>query len=263
MNFRNLKIVSLLLFLIPVLSFNNNNFTSSTQEDQIPADTKLVFPEFTIIIKGYFTANTQLSEDQIIFKYAAPERGLVDTTEIGFILNEDDEPVFFAKKDTLHLYGESGIYIQNKYLQIIPNDKSDKYKVTCWLGESITEQFDQSKIIRSDTTSSEDYIKALETWDKNKVSWYNLVKYKDIKDSSHFYKMPSVGVEVFDGIKKKMNLRDTLVDLSGESPNIATVVYKEKPCYHGIINYIIQIQRTTKNKVSESKYIFFTDSGID
>ncbi len=52
-----------------------------------------------------------------------------------------------------------------------------------------------------------------------------------------------------------MNLRDTLIDLSGESWNVATLIYKDKPCTYGISPVILKIVLFEGNKQIDAKYI--------
>jgi len=229
----------------------------ATEGDEKPKGSTIYFPTFQLTIGNYVLSNTLLNEEQTALTYH-------DTTEITFRKSET-EIKFLAKRDTLHLYGEAGESSGNKLMQLIPKNSAEHFKVTCWLEECVSEQYDPNRFIMSERQTTDDYLKAVLLWDKNKVRWNRIVKYREMNDSAGFFRIPEIGDDAYSDIRNnpELQLRDTLVDLSGESANIATVVYKNKASYMGICSDFIRIERYKEEQLIDTKYIFIIDTYID
>ena len=133
--------------------------------------------------------------------------------------------------------------VGDKLLRVIPKNDSHTIKVFYTFQEGITEQYNRKK------TKFED-------WLKTKVRWVGHEDFRELKGTRNFFIIPIIKYEEQEKFRKdKMNLRDTLIDLSGESWNIATLIYKDKPCTYGISPVILKISLFEGEKEIDVKYI--------
>lgn len=202
--------------------------------------TKLNYPLFSIIF----------------YEYGVQETRSDDTTQFS-VLNENGKLSYRVKVDTLKLVEDVFNDLSSILIKIIPKNKDDSFRISYSLKESMREQKDQGIYNFQMFKSKEEYLKANKNWEKNRVSWDCWTENSFVPDSLNYYfRMPMIDLNAYeDAIKQRMGLRDTLVDFSGESDDIATVVYKNKPCYYGIERALLKIERLVGDKVKEKKMI--------
>jgi len=237
----------LLTFLFGFASGQND----ADEARESKKDTRLIFPNFKMVIRDYQVYNTAFNEEKGNSLFDQ------DTSELELSFDEENVLSLLIKKDTLHLHEYVFNELGRKQIQIIPKNKTDWFKISFSLQEEIHEQYDQRKFNRNDYKSTQAYEGAINIWDANKASYKGLTIYKQVKDSSKYvFRMPSIDLNVYEKkIKQRFNLRDTLIDLSGESDNIATVIYKSKPCSYIISKAYLRIDRFVGDKLKETKYI--------
>ncbi len=219
---------------------------SGAEEENI---TKFDYPLFSIIFHGYGFQDTR------------PENFMEDlrngdTTQFS-VVKDDGELSFRVKSDTLRLVEDVFNDLSSVLIEISPKNKDDRFKISYslkeWLGEQLDKRFYDYQNFKSD----DEYHEAIEKWQKTRVSWKSWTDNEYVPDSLNYYfKMPVINLNVYeDAIKQRMGLRDTLVDFSGESDDIATVVYKNKPCYYGIDRGLLRIERLVAGKTKERRII--------
>ncbi len=145
--------------------------------------------------------------------------------------------------DTIELSEWVGSNLMNRKINIKTTNNDLRFDVDYRLNDIIYEQYDHRV-----------------TYDKDKKwhKWEGVTPYENIKikDNTNFI-FPDIdlGEGYLKFRKKQLNLRDTFVDLSGESDNIATVVYKEKPSIYDVEHVIIRITATDSQKRKRIKYL--------
>ncbi|WP_196888466.1 SH3 domain-containing protein [Aureivirga sp. CE67] len=150
------------------------------------------------------------------------------------------------KNDSLQIHEFVFNDIDDKLMKITPNDKSTKVEVSFTVIESIEEQYNRHKIKREQ----------IDEWIENRVSWNGYSEYEKVENKFNFFRIPIIDYEGKENSRKiNLKLRDTLVDLSGESMNVATLIYKGKPAIYGIGSVILKIDLTYKNGQKETKYL--------
>ncbi len=150
------------------------------------------------------------------------------------------------KKDTIQVFEYVFNEIGDKLLQIIPKNKKDSISVSYSVVENINEQFDYRK-----TKNSE-----LDNWNKTRVSWKGKEPFVELKNNLNFFRIPKTEYEEKEVIRKqKFKLKDTLVNLSGESDNIATLIYKGKASTYGLGPVIIRIELYSENGEKQEKFL--------
>ena len=112
--------------------------------------------------------------------------------------------------------------------------------------ENINEQFDYRK--------TENY--QFDEWEKNKVSWKGQEPFVELKNNLNFFRIPKTEYEEKEIMRKQnFKLKDTLVNLSGESENIATLIYKGKPCTYDLGPVILRIEIYSENGEKNEEFL--------
>ncbi len=217
-------------------------------EEQI--DTQFDYPSFSIIFHGYGFQDTR--PEYFIRELSSS----ADTPQFS-VVNDDGELSFSVKADTLRLVEDVFNDLSSVLIEIIPKNKDDRFNISYSLKEGLEEHLDKKIYDYQNFKSNEEYLDAIKKWKKNRVHWESWTDHKYVSDSLNYYfKMPVIDLSVYeDAIKQRKGLRDTLVDFSGESDDIATVVYKNKPCYYGIERGILAIERLVAGKTKERRII--------
>ena len=155
-------------------------------------------------------------------------------------------------KDTLALEEWIGSNLINRKINIKTPHKKLKFTIEYSFNDLIEEQYDNSR--------SKDF----EKWERTKNRWEGFTPYQKIEElGKNEFKFPNI--EWWDYCeklrKKELNLKDTLVNLSGETDNIATLIYKGKPALHSVENIFIKITVIKKNKKSIKYLKIITSKG--
>lgn len=217
------------------------NNSEETEFDE-PIQTDIRYINYQVFFNDYSASGYYSKKDTANFTY------------ITGINGNDYDTILVVKADTFKLEEEVFYDLSNKLIQIAPNDSADHFRIFFSLKENIYEQYDYRKFA---SLSTEQYEEASAKWGKNEVGWSAYTKYKLIKDSAnYFFRFPDIDYQVYENNRKReFHLRDTLVDLSGEADNIATLVYKERACLYMLSHALLRIERYSKNKLIETKYI--------
>lgn len=163
-----------------------------------------------------------------------------------YIYNYQIEENILKKKDTIQVYEYVFNEIGDKLLQIVPKNKKDSISVSYSVFENINEQFDYRK------TKNFDF----DNWKKTKVSWKGKEPFIELKNNLNFFRIPKTEYEEKEKLRKqKFKLKDTLVDLSTESDNIATLIYKGKASTYGLGPVIIRIDIYSENGKKYEKFL--------
>ncbi len=151
--------------------------------------------------------------------------------------------------DTILCYEVVFNEIGSKIIEIIPRIKIDSVQVLSTVTESIFEQYDYT--IHANMTDEE-----FEKWNDTKAEWHGQEEFEPLIRKRNYFAIPETPYERQEEFRQqKMGLRDTLVDRSGESWNVATLIYEEKPCLY-IINDVVLKVILFKNGVAiEEKVI--------
>lgn len=212
-------------------------------------DAQFLFDQYRLVIHNYGLEDTRIDYNKLV-----DEKGLIsdeyrkyDIVVRGF---NDYDIIADDGGDTLSLYENVFEDLSYKLIQIIPFNKNDRFEVSISASMDIQEQYDYRNPIQRED----------DWWDNKALKWVEYSSYTQIQDSAkYFYRIPlitDVYSDDFDKAYKDLNLRDTLIDLSGESSNIATLVYKNKPATFYIRKGLIRIERFNKdNKLVNTQYI--------
>ncbi|WP_308993873.1 SH3 domain-containing protein [Mariniflexile litorale] len=150
------------------------------------------------------------------------------------------------KQDTIQVIEHVFNQIGDKLLQIIPKQKKDSIRVSYMVVENINEQYDYRKIKPSE----------YDDWFKNRVKWKGQEPFVELKNNLNFYRIPKTEYEQKEILRKQnFKLKDTLVDLIGKSPNVATLIYKGKACTYGLGPVIIRIELYSENREKIIKFL--------
>lgn len=116
---------------------------------------------------------------------------------------------------------------------------------------SVTERLEQQFNFREEETPDD-----WKEWRKNRVYWHGQSDYVSLARNGNFFLVPNIRNDEHERLRKeRMNLRDTMVDLSGESWNVATAVYKGKACTYVLSSGLLKIVLTLKDGTTETRYI--------
>lgn len=116
---------------------------------------------------------------------------------------------------------------------------------------SVTERLEQQFNFREEETPDD-----WKEWRKNRVYWHGQSDYVSLARNRNFFLIPNIRNDEQERLRKeRMNLRDTMVDLSGESWNVATAVYKGKACTYVLFSGLLKIVLTLKDGTTETRYI--------
>jgi len=253
-------------------------FSAQCQEREPPQNTKLRYPDYDIVFKDFPVNNL---DPQVIDD---PSRR-IERGDYRVIFDKDTQRILINRNTDSHTYeyriGNAGINVHidtllqvlkdtvniegfdyagfdyaieatpnGKPIIIIPKKKGDRFKLSYSLTEFISEQINWRKIQNT---------ALLAKLEKNALHFTYNTKFKHIRDSGHFFfRFPDfnkIASQYEKALKKKMHLRDTLVNLSGEQDDVATLVYKNKPCRFDICSYVFKIERFSNGKLADRKYI--------
>lgn len=213
-------------------------------------DAQFLFDRYRLVIHNYGLENTRIEYNNLV-----DQKGLINEEYRNYeivVRGFNDYDIIANKgSDTLHLYENVFEDLSYKLLQIIPFNKDDRFEVSICVSMDIHEQYDYRNPIHRDDEN---------WWTDKAVKWVQYSSYTQIQDSAkYFYRIPlitDIYTDDFNKAYKDLNLRDTLIDLSGESSNIATLVYKNKPATFYIRDGLIRINRFDKdNKLVNTQYL--------
>jgi hypothetical protein len=135
-----------------------------------------------------------------------------------------------ATKDTVALNEWMGSNIENRKIVIKTNNRELKFFMEYSLNDFIFEQYNYCKV------------KNYEEWAKTRDKWEGFTDYEKLyKLSDYEFQFPNFDGKSYKRRKRELSLRDTLVNLSGETDNIATLVYNGKPAIYSVDNVYIKI----------------------
>jgi hypothetical protein len=213
-------------------------------------NTHLSYPHFDLTIFDYEVYSTPY--DKTNKKLIYPDS---NNQVIGF--DKDSIIYLIVKKDTISLVEWVFNVLGERRIQIVSRNKTDQYKVSFCVEETIQEQFNMKTFYKKKFKSYEDEEKAYAVWAKRSTQWTGIAKYRSIKDSTNgYFILPKIDIEAYEKERKKLfHLKDTFVNLSGESQNIATLIYKNKPCLYSLSRAFLRIERIVNGKREETKYI--------
>jgi hypothetical protein len=246
------KMIRFFCFIFILFHLNQNCFCQEAERkyDDPSKNTHLSYPNFDLIIFDYEVYSTPY--DKANKKLIYPDS---NNLSIGF--DKDSIIYLNVKKDTVALVEWVFNVLGKRRLQIISKNKSDQYKISFCVQESIHEQFNMKTFYKKKFKNYKAEEKAYELWAKNAVKWIGTTKYQSLKDSANgYFILPKIDIDDYETIRKKtFHLKDTLVNLSGESDNIATLIYKKKPCLYSLNRAFLRIERLVNEKVIEIKYL--------
>jgi hypothetical protein len=160
---------------------------------------------------------------------------------LSYQVQNELEELTTISGDTIELSEWVGSNLMNRKINI-KTHKDWTFEVDYRLNDMIYEQYDHRITYEKD-----------KKWHK----WEGSTPYKNIKTNHNSFTFPNIDLAngYLEFRKKQLNLRDTFVDLSGESDNIATVVYKEKASIYDVENVFIRITATDSKKQKRVKYL--------
>ena len=252
------------------------------QDMEEPKDTRLRYPHFTMVfhnfkgyekewgnIEGTYTLQFGPNDENIIMAKLND-----DEKE-----NEDYIETLIAMSDTMFL---SEILfddrINNTLIEFIPGTSTDLFKVSMCYLSSINEVIDYRKYIPQQ----------LDQLYNESIHLNEITQYTFLSDSAHFFfrAMPHTSdmeeVKVVDGkivpakkrnsrtqihqeqryyeeeiarVKKKYNLRDTLVVIPAEYDRVATLTDDSHLFGYSYDAFLFRIDRYNKKKLIETKYV--------
>ncbi|MDB4924245.1 hypothetical protein [Mucilaginibacter sp.] len=218
------------------------NIDYGKQDDSLnkPGDTKIIFPSFAIKIPNFKVYN-RFDNDKLVYE--------VDSSETTVSNNNKGLVVLTAQKDTVHL--TIGVYSTSyDAIEAISSNKDDRFKIE-FSYHLIVYQNDEASFLSNSPVDK-----------KKLVRWNGMTDYVSLTDSAnYFFKLPRAAyssIFIKNDIKKKIAVRDTLIDCQREDDQRSTLIYKGKPC--GVNQDVIyfRIRKFNKNSLIDTKYI-----GID
>lgn len=279
--------------MIASASLDNNNNSEPTEETKTIGETRLRYKNFSLVFynfEGYERdkdRNGDVYKQTYSLQFGGNNENIIEAEfndneqndEVSGDLNPNYEETLIVKKDTLHLSEQLfDDRINNTLIEIIPNNKEDKFKMSfCYLS-SLNEIFDN----RNHKS------KELDKLYENQLTYKEQTKFVNINDSANFYfralphtaDMEEITVlnnkivpvkprntkaqisweqsfyeEEIKRIKKKYNLKDTLVIIPGEYDTVATLTKNKKLFGYGYLSFLFRVERYNNNKLVETKYI--------
>jgi hypothetical protein len=142
-------------------------------------------------------------------------------------------------QDTLELVEWVGSNLNNRRIEISSQNKTFEFTIEYAFNDWIVEQYNPENIQDPGL------------WNEIREKWEGLTPYKRLKPlSPNTFKFPDD--KWWDYLTKdrmdSLGLKDTLVDLSGENDNVATMLYKGKPALHHLENTYLKITKTHNNQ---------------
>ncbi len=199
-----------------------------------PLMTKVIFPDFSVKVNN--SAFSDYKDNNSKFTSSG------DTIDI----RNYRMWTLSAKTDTVHLNTDDGMGLDIGKIEILPNNKSDRFEISYSFKMEIVAEN------RKDGTL-----------------WSSMIPYKPIKDSiNYFFSIPTqnnmdieMGSKIKE-IKKKLNLKDTSFKKEADNSDYGTytedgVIFKNQLCeeiqYSDFI--YLKIDRFTGSKLAETKYL--------
>ena len=230
----NKRAFLLAIFSISLLHATAQGYWGNEEEANY---TCISFPGMDILIDSFTVYEMQLS----IYDSWDTNHFTIGYLDTSFCL--------FSVNDTLWLNQGMDYPVDKRVIQFRPHEANEKLKVSYSVHQHLEEQYDPYHFWNDYPTAEARSCAVLE-WDFNRVRWYGSTPYKTLKVSSNnTVIMPEFDWYAYEeALKKEMGLRDTFINYSGESYNIATVVYKEKPCLHYLDYVLLKIERWVGDK---------------
>ena len=139
--------------------------------------------------------------------------------------------------------------IGGKIIGVNPLIDVDSIQVLSTVNESIYEQYDYT--IQGQLSEDE-----YNSWGEKRVHWEGHEAFVPLVKKRNYFAVPKTPYEEQELFRKnKFALRDTLVDRSGESWNVATLVYHEKPCLYVIEDVVFKVLLYKDGKAIDEKII--------
>lgn len=135
--------------------------------------------------------------------------------------------------------------IGDKLLEIKPKVLMDSVAVFYTFIERVDEFYNSEKI-------------AWEDWEgQEHVSWAGHEDYRRLPMKGNFLRFPVIDYEGQEKRRKMLlSASDTIIDMSGESYNVATMIYKDVPCSYLLEKVAIKIISYPSNGVPDIKEYF-------
>jgi hypothetical protein len=240
-----------------VSNYSHIQETNSYEEPEDPEskETRIRFKNFTLVIhdfKGYeiVTSDINESEDEIKDRtywghyggHSDLKQAILNDNEID---NEDYKETLISLKDTLHLSeslvmgGNDNRIWPTTLFQIIPNNSQDRFMVSYRYLSYLNDIKEQTPLYTL-KDSAQYFFRAL-PHSSNTQEEFDWVQYHYSKE--------------LDRIKKKYNLRDTLVVIPGEYNTELTLTNGNELFSYGYESYLFQIECYNNNKLIEKKYV--------
>ncbi len=250
-------------------------------EDSESIETRLRFKNFTLVIHNFI--GYEINENFGERTYGGQFGGSADFKQA--ILNDDEyyngdyKETLIVLKDTIEL--SESLFdnrINNTLFQIIPNNSQDRFKVSyrylCSLNESIDYRNYTSEELKN--FSYDDLIQIKEqtplfTLKDSAQYFFRALPHSPdmvevmVVDDTVVAKKSNTQEELdweqyqfskeLDRIKKKYNLRDTLVVIPGEYYTVLTLTKDNKLFGYGYESFLFQIECFNNKKLIEKKYI--------
>jgi len=276
------KSFSVLSILFLLATGHPKIINRNIKKEDVPATTTLKYKGFTVVFHGFKGYETESDMDldrptyQCSFAFCDTSEAILELTNDGN--NATLTGALIVKKDTLHLSESLDQRINNSLIQIIPANKNDKFKVSFYYLSRLYE------IIDNRIHSEEEVTRFYE----EQKTFSEQTEFINLKDSSGYYfrTLPHTSdmeeVTVIDGkivpektpntpaeahteemlfkkeitrIKKKYNLRDTLVVIPHEYDIIATLTGNKRLYDYSYDSFVFRIDRYHGKKIIESKFI--------
>lgn len=248
-------------------TYGNNSAAYKSDEDSISyKDTHLRFPEFDLVLHKFYGYYVHPEDNTLVGEYAA------DLLRDSLNNNE----ILVARRDTVSLSEDLDERLNKTLFQLVPKNKQDYFKVSMVYIGRLTEIYDSIR-----------YAGDMERYEKESRNVKETTKYVKLTDSAGYYfratphtadmvpvtvkngkmvyKTDTTEAEMkaeeqyntneLDKIKRKYNLRDTLVEYPGEYTYYGTLTGNKLIYSYEYESYIIKINRYHKKKLVETKYI--------
>ncbi|MBS7565782.1 hypothetical protein KHS38_15345 [Mucilaginibacter sp. Bleaf8] len=249
-----------------------------------PKETRIRFKNFTVVIHNFKGYESPYKEND-----SGEYSDHIDTSEYSFNETERSDAdgnalpsyreTLIAKYDTVHLSEHVEETINNTLIEIVPNDKSESFKVTWRYLSSLNEVVDDN-IHRSSKEWDKAYSKT--------VHYQEATKVIALKDSGKFFFRASphtpdmVQIEVKNGkvvpvnfhnskeqidieqrywdedmrrVRAKYRLKDTSVKLRDDYETEVTLAIGRKLFMYNYDAHLFRIDRIRNSKVVETKYL--------
>jgi len=211
----------------------NNNLSLGVRDTSQPLITKVIFSDFSVKVNN--SAFENFSNNNIEFTYSGDK---IDVRNYRMW-------TITPKTDTVFLNTDDGMGLDIGKIEILPNNKSDKFEISYSFKLQIVAENEKDGIL-----------------------WESMMPYKKIKDSlNYFFSTPEhnnmyseMGLKIKE-IKKKLNLKDTAFkkEAANSDYGIYTedgVIFKNQLCKIPYIELIyLKIDRFIENKLAETKYL--------